>query len=146
MELYHLIGADGRQYGPVTADQIRQWIGEGRLTARMLLRCDASDWKPLAEFPEFAGAAGAVPPVATGPMACPAPALKSRIAAGLLGVFLPFFGVHRFYLGYIGVGIAQIIVSIVTLGLGALWGFIEGICILAGVGITRDARGCPLRE
>lgn len=69
---------------------------------------------------------------------------KSRTTAGLLGIFLGGFGIHRFYLGYTGIGIAQIAVSLVTWGIGALWGFIEGVLILTGTGITSDASGNPL--
>jgi TM2 domain-containing membrane protein YozV len=54
------------------------------------------------------------------------------VAAGLFGILLGGLGVHRFYLGHIGVGIAQIAVTLVTCGAGALWGFIEGILILTG--------------
>ena len=70
---------------------------------------------------------------------------KSRLTAGLLGIFLGSIGVHRFYLGYVGIGIIQIIVSIVTIGIGSLWGFIEGIIIISG-GEWKDARGRPLRK
>jgi len=57
---------------------------------------------------------------------------KSRVAAGILGILLGWIGVHRFYLGSIGIGICQIVVTLVTFGLGGLWGFVEGIVILAG--------------
>ncbi len=77
------------------------------------------------------------------PQAPPAPMSDRRLTAGLLGIFLGWCGVHRFYLGYTGIGIAQIFVSIFT-GIGALWGFIEGICILCGAGITKDAQGRPI--
>jgi len=70
---------------------------------------------------------------------------KSRIAAGILGIVLGGLGVHRFYLGYVGIGIAQIAVTLVTCGIGALWGFIEGILILTG-SIDKDAKGQPLRD
>ena len=70
---------------------------------------------------------------------------KSRLAAGFLGIFLGGLGVHRFYLGNVGIGIIQIIVSIVSLGVGGLWGFIEGIIIIAG-GVWKDAQGRPLRK
>jgi TM2 domain-containing membrane protein YozV len=70
---------------------------------------------------------------------------KSRLAAGLLGIFLGGLGIHRFYLGYTTIGIIQIVVTVVTLGFGALWGFIEGIVILAG-GINTDAKGLPLSK
>jgi TM2 domain-containing membrane protein YozV len=69
---------------------------------------------------------------------------KSRLAAGLLGIFLGGIGVHRFYLGYTGIGIIQIIVTIITATLGSLWGFIEGIMILAG-GFNNDGRGRLLK-
>lgn len=79
------------------------------------------------------------------------PQAKSKIAAGLLGIFLGGLGVHRFYLGYTKIGIIQLVLAIVlsALGLGflALWGVIEGIMILAGaVYFQRDAHGVPLRN
>jgi TM2 domain-containing membrane protein YozV len=73
------------------------------------------------------------------------PNAKSKLAAGLLGIFLGAWGVHRFYLGHVGIGIAQIAVTICTCGLGGLWGLIEGILVLTGT-INVDAEGRPLRE
>ncbi|HEX4697954.1 MAG TPA: TM2 domain-containing protein [Actinomycetes bacterium] len=75
------------------------------------------------------------------------PLAKSKLAAGLLGIFLGGFGVHRFYLGYTSIGIIQIVVTIFTCGIGSLWGFVEGILYLAGAnGWTTDASGRPLKE
>ena len=74
------------------------------------------------------------------------PDAKSKMIAGLLGVFLGGVGVHRFYLGYIGMGVAQLCVTLITCGFGALWGFIEGILILTGSTITVDADGKSLVE
>ena len=73
------------------------------------------------------------------------PESKSKLAAGLLGIFLGGWGIHNFYLGFTGKGIAQIIVTIVTCGIGSLWGFIEGILILTG-SINTDAQGIPLKD
>ena len=70
---------------------------------------------------------------------------RSRLAAGLLGIFLGGWGVHNFYLGYNSKGAIQIVVTLLTCGIGALWGFIEGILILAG-SINVDADGKPLGE
>jgi len=70
---------------------------------------------------------------------------KSRATAGILGILLGGLGVHRFYLGNIGVGIVQIIVTLITIGVGSLWGFIEGIIIISGAA-WRDADGKPLRR
>ena len=75
------------------------------------------------------------------------PQAKSKIAAGLLGIFLGGFGVHRFYLGFTKIGIIQIVVTIFTCGIGSLWGFVEGILYLVGSnGYTTDANGRPLRD
>jgi TM2 domain-containing membrane protein YozV len=74
----------------------------------------------------------------------PMPGAKSKIAAGLLGIFLGGWGVHNFYLGNTSRGVIQIVVSLVTCGLGAWWGLIEGILILCG-NINTDAQGRPLQ-
>ncbi len=68
---------------------------------------------------------------------------KSKLVAGLLGIFLGGLGIHRFYLGYTLIGVLQIVASL-CFGAGVIWGLIEGICILCGVGITKDAKGNPL--
>lgn len=73
------------------------------------------------------------------------PLAKSRMTAGLLGIFLGALGVHRFYLGYTSIGVLQILVTIATCGIGGFWGIIEGILILGGSGIKTDADGRPLR-
>lgn len=54
---------------------------------------------------------------------------------------------HRFYLGHTGIGVLQVVLTLVTFGIAALWGFIEGVMILAGAQTFRcDARGVPLKE
>lgn len=69
---------------------------------------------------------------------------KSKLTAGLLGILLGGLGVGRFYLGYTTIGVLQLVVSIVTLGFGALWGFVDGIIILTGS--VSDAQGRTLRD
>jgi TM2 domain-containing membrane protein YozV len=69
---------------------------------------------------------------------------KSRMTAGLLGIFLGSFGVGRFYLGYTTIGIAQVAATWLTLGIGAIWPFIDGILILLGK--VPDAQGRTLRD
>ena len=146
---YKIIGADGQQYGPSTTAQIREWIAAGRANAQTMAQLlpdghqGSTDWKPLASFPEFADLAS---PAAAPPVTHAYDPRKSKLVAGLVGIFLGGFGVHRFYLGYTGIGIAQIIVTIFTCGTGALWGLIEGILILAGSTITTDADGKTLKD
>lgn len=57
---------------------------------------------------------------------------KQKLVAGLLGIFLGAWGVHQFYLGDNKKGIIRIIVTVVTCGIGGIWGFIEGILIQIG--------------
>lgn len=70
---------------------------------------------------------------------------KSKMTAGLLGIFLGAFGVHNFYLGFTNRAILQIVLTVVTCGAAGLWGVIEGIMILAG-SINKDAAGAPLGD
>ena len=74
---------------------------------------------------------------------------KSKIAAGLLGIFLGYFGVHNFYLGYTGKGVAQLLITLLSCfflsPISAIWGTIEGILILVG-SIDKDGNGLPLKE
>jgi hypothetical protein len=70
--MYKIIGADGKEYGPVTGLQISQWIAEGRANASTTAQAEgATEWKPLAEFPEFAAALAVK--TALPPQAVPAP-------------------------------------------------------------------------
>lgn len=81
------------------------------------------------------------------------PGQKSKIAGGLLGIFLGGLGIHNFYLGYTTKAVIQLVVSlvggIVTFGIAAfameIWGLIEGIMILTGK-IAVDGKGMPLGQ
>ena len=72
---------------------------------------------------------------------------KSKMAAGLLGIFLGCFGVHNFYLGYTGKAVGQLLISVLSCFIlspvSAIWGLIEGIMILSG-SINTDAEGNEL--
>lgn len=142
--MYKIIGGDGQQYGPATAAQIREWVAAGRANAQTLAQVEgALEWKPLNSYAEFADLSAGV----GGPPLLAATDLRrSKLVAGLLGILVGGLGVHRLYLGYIGIGVAQIAVTILTCGIGAIWGFIEGILILVGSVITTDADGRPLKE
>lgn len=68
------------------------------------------------------------------------PSDKSRVAGGLLNLFLP--GVGRIYLGYSALGVIQLL-SFLFCGVGIIWSFIDGIIILAG-GLNYDGYGRKL--
>lgn len=80
---------------------------------------------------------------------------KSKIAAGLLGIFLGSLGVHNFYLGNTGKAVAQLLLTlvgwIVLVGpmISSIWGLIEGIMILAshqGDSWHQDSNGYELQD
>ena len=76
---------------------------------------------------------------------------KSRVAAGLLAIFLGSLGIHNFYLGRIGIGLIQLLVTVFSAGiLGVLvwvWAIIEGVLILTrSPSFATDKRGIPLRD
>ena len=91
--------------------------------------------------------------VANKPMA--AANAKSKLAAGLLGIFLGCYGVHNFYLGYTSKAVTQLVLTLVGIVLCCIfvgiflvlgvwiWGLVEGIMILTGK-IDTDANGVPL--
>jgi len=66
---------------------------------------------------------------------------KSKLVAGLLGIFLGSLGVGRFYTGHYGIAIGQLLTGWFTCG---LWGIIDGIIILVKGGT--DAQGRQLRD
>jgi TM2 domain-containing membrane protein YozV len=76
---------------------------------------------------------------------------KSRLVAGLLGIFIGTLGIHNFYLGYNKNGIIQILLttlgSFILIGpfISWIWSLIEAINIFTG-GIKVDANGIPLKE
>jgi uncharacterized membrane protein len=64
MANYVIIGGDGKEYGPVTDADVRQWIVEGRLNAQSRAKAESdAEFRPLSAFPEFADALGLNPDV-----------------------------------------------------------------------------------
>jgi hypothetical protein len=52
--VYKIIGADGKEYGPISSVQLARWVNEGRANAQTIAAAEGSgEWKPLASFPEF---------------------------------------------------------------------------------------------
>ena len=76
--MYKIIGGDGREYGPVPAETIRDWVRCGRANAQTKAEADGDGaWKPLGDFPEFTDIftfAGGLPP----PVAVPSETLLAR--------------------------------------------------------------------
>lgn len=53
-----------------------------------------------------------------------------KIIAGICGILLGGFGVHKFILGYTTEGVIQIVITFVTCGVGSIVGLVEGIIYL----------------
>ena len=119
MPMFKLLGADQKEYGPVSTDQIRTWIKQGRANARTKLQASGSrGWRPLAEFREFADALrGAEAPAARrssarGPQPAAAAPKTSRLAIASL------------VLGCLG---------LLTVGVTSLVGLVLGIIALVRI-------------
>jgi uncharacterized protein len=66
--MYKIIGKDGQQYGPASAEEMRRWLAENRINGQTLVQSEGSpDWKPLSAFAEFATDLRTPPPGAPAP-------------------------------------------------------------------------------
>lgn len=164
------LGSDELRVGTVDREAaveiLGAHLGEGRLSVteyeeRVSAALEArtrGDLRPLfrdlpAPYPAFMVppvVAPAPPPAypgATTPVVrdgAPAPVVhsdKSRLAAGVLQVVLPF-GVGRFYTGHTGIAVAQLITAFMFVGV--VWSIIDGILLLVNGGDDRYGR--PLRD
>ena len=113
---------------------------------------------PYGPYPYGAGGApqgpgyyppGPQPPYANGPYGKP---FKSAYVAGLLAILLGTLGIHNFYLGEIGKGIGQLLLTLVgawLCGMGPLaafiWAIVEAVQLFSG-NICYDGDGYPLRQ
>ena len=117
--MYKIIGADQKQYGPVSADDLRQWIAEGRINAQSLIQAEGqTDWRPLSSFPEFATAAQPIPSGAP-MMSAPASDVQSRVS---------------------GPATALMVVGIICV-LCAIWGVLSNVLGLGMGGFTPGGAG-----
>ena len=140
--MYKIIGKDGQQYGPVTAEQLRGWIAENRVNAQTLAQPDgAQEWKALGSFPEFAAdlksrtAPPGAPPTISLPPGPDNPRASNKIPAGVCAILLGAFGIHKFILGYTGTGLIMLLVTVLTCGIVGfvmhIIGIVEGIIYLS---------------
>jgi hypothetical protein len=84
--MYRIIGADGKEYGPITAEQLRQWMAEGRANFQTMVQLEGTPgFKPLGEYAEFAGpvpGAAPTPPPSLAPAPAALPGAGIPAAAG----------------------------------------------------------------
>jgi hypothetical protein len=76
--MYKIIGADLKEYGPVSVEQLRQWVAEGRVNGLTKIQAaGTTEWKRLSEFPEFPDV---LPRATLPPVPPPAPSSASSAA------------------------------------------------------------------
>jgi hypothetical protein len=84
--MYTIVGGDGQRYGPVSADQLRQWVAQGRANGQTLTYREGGDWRALSTYPEFADLAaprsGITPASQPGPMPGSAPEVPAAMEVG----------------------------------------------------------------
>jgi uncharacterized RDD family membrane protein YckC len=91
--MFIIIGGDGKEYGPVTADQVRAWIAAGRANLETKAKALGSEeWRRLGDYPEFS--ANLAPPLMGGASDATdhsRPAGRgARIGAALINAFFYF--------------------------------------------------------
>jgi hypothetical protein len=98
--MYKIIGADGKEYGPIAAEQLRQWIIEGRANAQTRVLAEgATEWKALGEIPELAAmiappsfsAMPAPGPISIQPVAGPTGTNPLAVTGMVLGIVSVMF-------------------------------------------------------
>ncbi len=90
--MYRLLGADGKEYGPVGVEVLRRWITEGRANAQTRVKTEGgADWQTLTTVPDFQALFAVAPSVPPSQPTTPAEAKTSGMAIaslvlGILGV------------------------------------------------------------
>jgi hypothetical protein len=115
--MYKLIGADQKEYGPITADQLRQWISEGRVNAQSrVLPEGATEWRTMADLPEFAAILPRpAPPL---PRIAPIAPLPSSGGTSQMAVWALITGIMSIVCCWTGLG--TIVLGPVSIVLGAV--------------------------
>jgi len=79
---YKIIGADGKEYGPVALSELQKWVGEGRITgSTQVSRSDQPSWSTAASFPELAVRDSTGPVPVAAPSAAD-PVLEKQLKGG----------------------------------------------------------------
>jgi TM2 domain-containing membrane protein YozV len=134
------LGRDGKQFGPYTLEQVNSMLASGRVQPDDLAWTEGMpQWVALREVPGVL----ALPPVRPAHAASVDDGSSDKLVlpAFLLAFFIGVFGVHRFYVGKTGSGIAMVVLTLTVVGalVTAIWALVDWIVILCG-GFT-DAKG-----
>jgi len=168
--MYSILGPNGQTYGPADLDTLKVWCQEGRIHSDTAI-VDPIDGctKRAADLPEVAqhirppgpptafqapsypgfGAPSYNYSLQSRPYQQPNYAVgapKSKLAAILLAFFLGSLGIHRFYMGHIGTGLAMLLITVVSLGglaiVSGIWAIVD--IVLISCDALRDSHNRPL--
>ena len=85
--MFKILGADGKEYGPITGDGLKEWIAQGRCVATTQLQKDGGAWMLLSSYPEFAALLPVMPPRMAAPAySGPSKTSGMAIASLVLGI------------------------------------------------------------
>lgn len=121
--MFKIIGADQKEYGPISVEQIRQWIIEGRLNAQSpAQRADGGEWRPLSGFEEFAdlapgGSAGRAATSSTAPAPFGSTPLAGASVSAQPPASIKLFGILNIVFGALRLACSPF--SLVAIGLSA---------------------------
>ena len=138
--MFFILGADGKEYGPINVELLRQWVQEGRAGGQsQVRRAEEGGWLPLRSVPELASLFQAPPPLPTAASAERARPLVVRLfasgffLAAVIGAILIGFNTASLFVAFartgfnpslsfflwMAVGIAQIPIRVIC-GIGLL--------------------------
>ena len=140
--MYKIIGGDQKEYGPVSAEDLRRWISEGRANAKTMVQPEGSSaWQPLGEIPEF------------GLAATPTPFATPSLATAPVPAFVKVFSILNMVFGGLGLlcsplNLVAIPMASRTLGhsplmkgwliFSGVWGLIgAGVLLASGIGLWK---------
>jgi hypothetical protein len=102
--MYKIIGADGKEYGPISAEVLRQWLDEGRANGQTkVLPEGATEWKTIADVPGLVPPRASAPEVSSvpGPITlAPTPRNNSFAVAGMTLEFSPSRSAYAAAMGF----------------------------------------------
>ena len=125
--MYKIIGANQAEYGPVSGEQLRQWIAEGRINAQTPCQpVGDNTWRPISSIPEFASSfpgqavppAGAAPTPQAPPPSYAAPSQSPQSDAGRARAQSEVSGPAIGLMITAGLGIAAALLGILSVVLG----------------------------
>jgi len=114
--MYRILGADGKEYGPISADLLRQWVAQGRANATTPTRTEGdTGWKSLGAFAEFSMLFAAAPAAYAAPTYYRSKNTSFATASLVLGIFSLIFGPWCCCCYGVPFNIAGLIFSIIAL-------------------------------